>query len=160
MNRKTAYLGLFGALAILLSYIETLLPVFSGIPGVKLGLANLAVLFLLELYSWKEAAFVSIVRILVIGFLFGSMFSILYSLSGAVLSLTVMTLLKKHSGLGIFGISTAGGVAHNIGQLLVAMLLVANVRLIYYAPALLISGVVTGLAIGWLTRETLARIPA
>lgn len=160
MNRKTAYLGLFGALAILLSYIETLLPVFSGIPGVKLGLANLAVLFLLELYSWKEAAFVSIVRILVIGFLFGSMFSILYSLSGAVLSLTVMTLLKKHSGLGIFGISTAGGVMHNIGQLLVAMLLVENVRLLYYAPALLISGVVTGLAIGWLTRETLARIPA
>ncbi len=89
-------------------------PVFTGIPGIKLGLANLAVLFILDRYSFKEAALVSVVRILVIGFMFGNLFSILYSLAGAALSLTVMKLLKKHSGFSLIGISVAGGVTHNI----------------------------------------------
>ena len=82
MKQKTAYLGLFTAVAIIFGYVETLIPVFAGIPGIKLGLANLSVLFILERYSLKEAALVSAVRILVIGFLFGNMFSILYSLAG------------------------------------------------------------------------------
>lgn len=124
----------------------------------KLGLANLAILFILEKYSWKEAALVSTVRILVIGFLFGNMFSILYSLAGAALSLTVMTLMKKFSGFSILGISVAGGVSHNIGQLIVASLIVENTSLLYYAPALLISGVVTGLLIGLLAGEITKRI--
>ena len=96
MKRKTAYLGLFAAVAIIFGYVESLVPVFTGIPGIKLGLANLAVLFILDRYSVKEAALVSVVRILVIGFMFGNLFSILYSLAGAALSLTVMELLKKH----------------------------------------------------------------
>lgn len=94
MKRKTAYLGLFAAVAIIFGYVESLVPVFTGIPGIKLGLANLAVLFILDRYSFKEAALVSVVRILVIGFMFGNLFSILYSLAGAALSLTVMDLLK------------------------------------------------------------------
>ena len=96
MKRNTAYLGLFSAVAIILGYVESLIPVFAGIPGIKLGLANLAVLFILDRYSAKEAALVSVVRILVIGFMFGNLFSILYSMAGAALSLTVMNLLKKN----------------------------------------------------------------
>lgn len=157
-NKKTAYLGLFAAIAIIFGYVESLIPFFAGIPGMKLGLANLAILFILEKYSWKEAALVSTVRILVIGFLFGNMFSILYSLAGAALSLTVMTLMKKFSGFSILGISVAGGVSHNIGQLIVASLIVENTSLLYYAPALLISGVVTGLLIGLLAGEITKRI--
>ena len=137
-HKKTAYLGLFAAIAIIFGYVESLIPFFAGIPGMKLGLANLAVLFILEKYSWKEAALVSTVRILVIGFLFGNMFSILYSLAGAALSLTVMTLMKNFSGFSILGVSVAGGVSHNIGQLIVASLIVENTSLLYYAPVLLI----------------------
>lgn len=157
--KKTAYLGLFSAVAIIFGYVESLIPVFTGIPGIKLGLANLAVLFILERYTYKEAALVSLVRILVIGFMFGSLFSIAYSLAGAILSLTVMNLLKRRKDFSLIGISIAGGVTHNVGQLIVAMLIVENTSLLFYAPALLISGVITGLIIGGLTAETLKRIP-
>lgn len=157
--QKTAYLGLFSAAAIILGYVESLIPVFAGIPGIKLGLANLAVLFILERYTYREAALVSLVRILVIGFMFGNLFSIAYSLAGAVLSLTVMTLLKKREDFSLIGISIAGGVTHNVGQLIAAMVIVENTSLLFYAPALLISGVITGLIIGGLTAETLKRIP-
>ena len=157
-QKKIAYLGLFAAVAIIFGYVESLIPFFAGIPGIKLGLANLAVLFILEKYTWKEASVVSIVRIFVIGFLFGNLFSILYSLAGAALSLTVMTIMKKKSGFIILGISVAGGVSHNVGQLIVAAIIVENTSLLYYAPALLISGVVTGLLIGMHTREVLRRI--
>ena len=157
-HKKTAYLGLFAAIAIIFGYVESLIPFFAGIPGMKLGLANLAVLFILEKYSWKEAALVSTVRILVIGFLFGNMFSILYSLAGAALSLTVMTLMKKFSGFSILGISVAGGVSHNIGQLIIAMLIVQNASVFVYAPALLVAGVAAGVVIGGLTNEILKRV--
>ncbi len=156
MNRKTALLGLFSALAIIFGYVEFLIP--TGIPGVKLGLANLAVLFLLMRYSWREAALVSAVRIIVIGILFTNAFSILYSLAGAALSLLVMSLLKSSPRFSVFGISMAGGIAHNVGQLLVAMAVVESVSLVYYAPILLISGVVTGFLIGALTTEVLKRV--
>lgn len=159
MKEKTAYLGLFSAVAIIFGYVESLIPFFAGIPGIKLGLANLAVLFLLQKYSFKEAALVSAVRILVIGFMFGNLFSILYSLAGAALSLCVMSLLKKHSPFSLIGLSIAGGVSHNAGQLLIAMMIVSNTSLIYYAPALLISGVITGILIGLLTSEVSRRIP-
>ena len=157
-QKKIAYMGLFAAIAIIFGYVESLIPFFAGIPGIKLGLANLAVLFILETYTWKEAALVSMVRILVIGFMFGNMFSILYSMAGAALSLTVMTLMKRFSGFSILGISVAGGVSHNIGQLIIAALIVENTSLFYYAPVLLISGVITGILIGILTGEITKRI--
>ncbi len=159
MKRKTAYLGLFAAVAIIFGYIESLIPVFAGIPGVKMGLANLAVLFILDRYSWQEAALISVVRILVIGFMFGNLFSIVYSLAGAALSLTVMNFLKKHSEFSLIGISVAGGVTHNIGQLIVAMIVVSNTSLMVYAPALLVAGVLAGVAIGVLVKEVLGRVP-
>ena len=158
MKRKTAYLGLFAAVAIIFGYVESLIPVFTGIPGIKLGLANLAVLFILNRYSFKEAALVSVVRILVIGFMFGNLFSILYSLAGAALSLTVMDLLKKHSCFSLIGISVAGGVTHNIGQLIIAMLIVNNASVFVYTPALLVAGVAAGVVIGGLTNEIVKRV--
>ena len=154
MKRKTAYLGLFAAVAIIFGYVESLIPVFAGIPGVKIGLANLAILFILDRYSWREAALVSVVRILVIG-----LFSIVYSLAGAALSLPVMNFLKKHSEFSLIGISVAGGVTHNIGQLIVAMIVVSNTSLMVYAPALLVAGVLAGVAIGVLVKEVLGRVP-
>lgn len=158
MRQKIAYMGIFASVAIIFGYVESLIPVFVGIPGIKLGLANLAVLFILEKYSFKEAAIVSVVRILVIGFLFGNLFSILYSLAGAALSLSVMTLLLRKSGLSLIGVSVAGGVTHNIGQLIVAALVVENASVFFYFPVLMVSGIVTGILIGWLTQETAKRI--
>ena len=157
-QKKIAYMGLFAAIAIIFGYVESLIPFFAGIPGIKLGLANLSVLFILETYTWKEAALVSMVRILVIGFMFGNMFSILYSMAGPSFSLTVMTLMKRFSGFSILGVSVAGGVSHNIGQLIIAALIVENTSLFYYAPVLLISGVITGILIGILTGEVTKRI--
>ena len=107
--KKTAYMGLFAAAAIIFGYVETLLPVFAGIPGIKLGLANLVTVILLYLFGWREAAVVSFIRILVIGFMFGNLFSILFSLAGAGLSLLVMVLLKKNGGFSVAGVSIAGG---------------------------------------------------
>lgn len=159
MKTKTAHLGFFAAISIIFGYVETLVPVFAGIPGIKLGLANLSVLIILKKYGFKEAALVSVVRILVIGFLFGNLFSILYSLSGAALSLTVMTLLLKKTELTTVGISVFGGITHNIGQLIIASLVVENTAVFYYTPPLLISGVVTGFLIGALTQEVLKRLP-
>lgn len=157
-NHKLAFLGIFSTVAIIFGYVESLVPVFVGIPGIKLGLANLAVLFILNRYSFKEAAAVSLIRILVIGFMFGNLFSIVYSIAGAFLSMTVMTIILKKTDFSLVGVSVAGGVTHNVGQLLMAMCIVESTSLIYYAPALLISGVITGLLIGWLTTETSKRI--
>lgn len=158
MRLKTAYMGLFAAAAIIFGYIETLLPVFVTVPGVKLGIANLVTVLILYLYSWREAAAISAVRILVIGFLFGNLFSIAYSLAGAVVSLAGMTLLKKMDGFSMAGVSVAGGVFHNAGQLLVAMMIVENFSLLYYLPVLLISGVLTGFLIGIVSGQVYVRI--
>ena len=157
-THKLARLGLFTALASILGYIESLLPVFPGIPGIKPGLANLAVLFLLRRYTWKEAAVVSAARILIIGFLFGNLFGIIYSFSGAVLSLCAMTFFQKKTDVSPVMLSILGGVFHNAGQLAAAMVIVENSALIYYAPALLVAGVVTGAVVGIITSEVSRRI--
>ena len=158
-QKKLAYLGLFASVAIIFGYVESLIPFFAGIPGMKLGLANLMILFVLEKYRWKEAALVSLVRILIIGFLFGSGSSIMYSLAGAALSLFVMVMLKKHTTFSLLGVSVAGGVTHNIGQILVAIPVTQTISILYYyAPLLMVSGVITGLLIGILTREVTCRI--
>lgn len=159
-NSKTlAFLGFFSAVAVILGYIESLFPLFAGIPGIKVGLANLCVLFILNKFAFREAAFVSAVRILIIGFMFGNLFSILYSLAGAALSLTTMTLLKKYSTCSLYALSVAGGVTHNLGQLILAILIVNNTALLFYAPALLFSGILAGLAVGFLTTELSRRLP-
>lgn len=158
MKYKPAYLGLFAAVAIIFGYIESLIPVFAGIPGIKLGLANLSTLFILEKYSFREAALVSTIRILVIGFLFGNLFSIFYSFAGSLLSLTTMTFFLKKFHFSTIGVSILGGVSHNIGQLLIASLIVENTAVFYYIPPLLISGIITGAVIGMLTQEVSKRV--
>lgn len=157
LKKKTAYLGLLCAAAIILGYIESLFPVFVGIPGMKLGLPNLAIVMILYLYSWREAFSVSVVRIVVVGFLFGNLFSIAFSLAGAFLSLLCMVVAKKVLKLSCIGVSLLGGVSHNAGQILVAMVIVENVRVGYYFSILAITGMITGILIGVLSGEMVKR---
>lgn len=158
MKGRIAYFGVFTALALIFSYVETLIPISFGIPGVKLGLANLIIVIALYRLKLKEAYLLSVTRVLLSGFLFGNYFSILYSLAGGLLSLSVMALLKKCGGFSIIGVSIAGGVSHNIGQLIVAMLVVETYQVTYYLPALLISGLLTGALIGVVSGEMLKRL--
>ena len=148
MRKHIAYFGLLLTLALILSYVESLIPIFVSIPGVKLGLANLVVLICLYAYPSKYAFLISGMRVILAGLLFGSMFSILYSLTGAFFSLIVMLFAKKILKMGILGVSVLGGVFHNFGQLLVAMGVVSNYRIGYLFPYLLLSGILTGAAIG------------
>lgn len=158
MRDRVAYFGVFTALALIFSYVETLIPISFGIPGVKLGLANLIIVIALFKLELKEAFLLSVVRVLLSGFLFGNYFSIIYSLAGALLSLSVMALLKRAGGFSIVGISIAGGVFHNIGQLFVAMIVVEMFSVAYYVPVLLVAGLLTGGVIGILAREILKRL--
>lgn len=158
MKNRVAYFGVFTALALIFSYVETLIPFNFGIPGMKLGLANLLIVILLYKRDAKEALLLSIVRILLAGLIFGNMFSILYSMAGGILSLLVMALLKKSQKFSVIGVSIAGGVSHNLGQLAVAMAVVETYRVGYYFPVLLTAGMVTGLLIGILSNEVLRRL--
>ena len=157
-TRKIAYLGVFLALALILSYVESLIPFYFGIPGVKLGLTNLIVVVMLYCTGTKEAFGVSVARILLAGFLFGNLFSILYSLAGGVLSFIVMCLLKKTGRFHVISVSVTGGISHNIGQLIIAMLIVNNASVFVYTPALLVAGVAAGVVIGGLTNEIVKRV--
>ena len=157
MKNKTAYFGVFTSLALILSYVETLIPISFGIPGIKLGLANLVIVIVLYTYGGKEAFLLSVTRILLSGFLFGNLSMILYSMAGGVFSLANMVLLRRTGGFSIQGVSIAGGVFHNIGQLLLAMMIVETYQVGYYFPVLLISGLVTGLLIGIVSRGVLKR---
>lgn len=158
MKRKTAYLGMFLALALICSYVESLIPFCFGIPGVKLGLTNIVVVVMLYEIGAKEAFCISVLRILLAGFLFGNPFSIIYSLSGGILSFLVMLALKHTKKFQIVTVSVMGGIFHNIGQLCVASAVVENYNLFYYAPMLLIAGFLTGFLIGILAVEMTERL--
>lgn len=158
MRSRVAYFGVFTALALIFSYVETLIPVSFGIPGIKLGLANLIIVIALYRLKLKEAYLLSVTRVLLSGLIFGNYFSILYSLAGAFLSLSVMALLKRDGGFSVIGVSIAGGVSHNIGQLIVAVLVVETYQVTYYLPVLLIAGLLTGGLIGIVSSETLKRL--
>ena len=157
--KKTAFCGLMLALALIASYVESLIPVPIPVPGIKLGVANSIVLILLYYTNVKTAWGISVARVVLSGFLFGSLSSILYSLSGAILSLLVMTLIKKRDCFTMTGVSVAGGVSHNIGQLIMAFLVLESSALWYYLPILLLSGCVTGGLIGILGKEIFKRMP-
>ncbi|MBO5094551.1 MAG: Gx transporter family protein [Lachnospiraceae bacterium] len=152
---KTAWMGMFLAEALILGYVESLIPFSFGIPGMKLGLANLAVLLALYRIGTKEAFLIDVLRIVLSGFLFGSLYSILYSMAGGVLSFLAMLLLKKTGRLSVAFVSVAGGVSHNVGQLAVAAFVVETKGLFYYLPPLLVSGAVTGLLLGMIAERVL-----
>lgn len=141
--------------ALMLSYVESLIPLTPGIPGIKLGLANLAVVLCIKLYGRRDALLVNIARVLLSSFLFGNMYVVLYSLAGALVSFAAMAFLKRFPCFSLIGVSVGGGVFHNIGQLLVAMAVVRTVGIIYYLPWLLIAGCITGILIGFLALEVL-----
>ena len=156
--KKTAWLGMLLAFALILSYVEALIPFPFMVPGMKLGLANMATLLVLYLIGEKEAAIVSVSRIILVGFLFGNLYSIMYSLAGGILALLVMVLSKRTGFLSCVGVSILGGVFHNIGQLAVAALIVDTKAVFYYLPVLLIGGMVCGALLGIVTVQIINRV--
>lgn len=158
LSQRAAWTGVYAAAAVLLGYVELLIPLPIPVLGAKVGLPNLAVL--LALYRWglREALTVQAVRILITGLLFGNLFSIAFSLAGGLLSLPVMWLAAKRGGLTEIGVSIAGAAAHNTGQLAAAVCLVGSWRLLAYYPLLLVCAVIAGLAIGIGVREIRKRM--
>ena len=154
-SSKVAQYGLFAALAILMGYVEMLIPLPLLVPGMKLGLANVIIVIVLYHMDTKSAFFISLVRVLMSGLLFQGFAGLLYSLAGALRSLGVMALLKKTGKVSITGVRVMGGVFHNVGQIIVAAAVVENIKMAYYLPFLLVTGVVTGFVIGAVARLAL-----
>lgn len=149
--KKTAFYGMFLALALVAGYIEQLIPVNLGVPGVKLGLANIVTMLLLYIAGVPAACLISALRIVLSGFLFGSGFAMVYSAAGVAMSMLVMALLKKTKKFSSVGVSVAGGIFHNVGQIIVAMLVLETKALAYYLPILILSGLAAGILIGILS---------
>ena len=148
-TRRMAQYALLTALAMALGWLESLIPLAGAVPpGVKLGLTNLVVIFALYRMGPRDAAAISLVRVVLVSFTFGNSYSFAYSLAGAALSLMVMTLLKRSGHFSLLGVSVAGGVSHNVAQILVAMAVLETSRLVWYLPALLVSGVAAGVCVG------------
>ena len=158
-SKKLTVLALLTALSMILSYIEGLLPAFVAIPGIKVGLANLAVVLALYRLGWREAVCVSLVRVLCLSLLFGNAASLAYSIAGAALSLAGMVILKKTMRFSPLAVSVTGGVLHNMGQLLMACVLLSTTALRYYLPFLLLGGILAGIVIGVISAILLKRIP-
>ncbi len=156
-TRRITRMGMLTALSLILSYLEMLLPSFIPIPGIKLGLANIALVFALYTLPFSDTLFISLLRVFISSLLFGNVLSLLYSLSGALISLLVMALLKGMK-MNTVAVSTVGGVLHNTAQLGVAMLIVKSAALIYYLPFLVLSGAITGFLIGTVTSALLKRM--
>ena len=146
--RYSVTLSLLVAIALILSYVESLLPPFIAIPGVKIGLANSVTVFAMYLLDLRGAAIISALRVSLAALLFGSPLTLVYSMVGAVLSIVVMALLKRIDFFSAIGVSALGGVAHNLGQVLVAALIMENAGILYYFSLLIVAGVIAGAAIG------------
>lgn len=156
MSKKVARMGVFIALAMIFSYIEVLIPFNFGIPGVKLGIANIVTVTSLYVFSTGEAFGISVIRIVLMGILFGNGMSLLYSLAGGLLSFLAMWIGKRTSWFSVMGVSMAGGVFHNVGQILAVMLVMKNTMFVAYLPVLLVAGIVTGYLIGLLANKMVA----
>jgi heptaprenyl diphosphate synthase len=147
-SNKIAILGLLSAFAIIISYIETLIPINIAIPGIKMGFSNIVIVVALYRYGVKEAGIINFIRIFIVGIMFGNVMSILFSILGAVTSLISMWFAKKIKGISMVGVSVCGGVAHNIGQILAAMFITTVYSLTYYIPFLIVGGIITGVIVG------------
>lgn len=154
-SQKISYCAVFTALAMIFSYVEAILPINFGVPGMKLGLANLVIVAGLYYLNEKDVLIISVTRILLMGLLFGNGMSLIYSLTGGMLSYLIMILMKEKTNLSVLVISISGGITHNIGQLIAASLVVSNFHIFYYFPALLIAGTITGLLIGIVSERIL-----
>lgn len=156
--RKLTCLALTISFAMILSYIEARIPAFVAIPGVKIGLANIAVIFILYKMGPKEAAIVSVLRVLLISMLFGNVETMFFSLMGAVFSLTIMVLLKKLTPLSEVVVSVSGGVMHNVGQIVATMILLETDVVLYYLPFLILSGTIAGIVVGVVAALLIKRV--
>lgn len=146
--KNVATLGLCVALAMIMSYIESLFPLNFAVPGIKMGLANIVIIFLLYRVGFGAACVVSIIRVFLVSLLFGNVMMMAYSIAGAALSLGLMFLLKRSGKFSVIGVSIAGGVAHNAGQIIMAIILLGAKQIAYYLPVLAVTGTVTGVLIG------------
>ena len=147
-TKKVAMLGLTIALAMIMSYIEALVPLSFAVPGIKMGLANIVIIFVLYKISTKEAILVSLIRVILVSLLFSNIMAMAYSIAGAVLSLSVMWVLKKTDKFSVVGVSIAGGIMHNVGQIIMAVILLGTEQITLYLPVLIITGTATGVVIG------------
>lgn len=160
-SKATAFLGVFTAVALILAYVEFLLPpLFPSIPGIKMGLPNIIIVFLLYRRSAYSAIAVSLLRIVLVTMLFGNVMALMYSLAGGILSLLIMILLRRLNFLSTVGVSVAGGVSHNVGQVLMAMLLLETAELEYYLVVLIITGIIAGVFIGLCGSVLIKKVPA
>ena len=158
-TKKLTVLALLSAAALIFAYVESLFPpLVASIPGIKMGLPNIAIIFTLYKFGVKEAFVVSFIRLIFVSLLFGNIMSFWYSLAGAVLSLSVMAILKKLDLFSLAGISVAGGVLHNLGQILVAILLTGVKEIAYYMIFLAVSGTISGILIGLVSAFIIKRI--
>lgn len=159
-SKTISFLGLCTALALVLAYLEAIIPpVFPSVPGIKMGLPNIVLIFVLYRKGGGAAMVVSMLRIVLVSVLFGNGMSLLYSLAGGLLSMSVMILLKRSNLLSTVGVSVAGGVMHNVGQILMAMLLLETTELIYYLVILAVSGTIAGILIGLCGASMVRKIP-
>ena len=157
-TRRLTYLALTVSFALILSFIESRIPAFVAIPGVKMGLANIAVIFTLYKFGVKEADTVSLIRVLLVSSLFGTPVSFIYSVSGAILSLAAMILLNRLTPLTEVAISVTGGVMHNVGQIAAACFMLSTNVIIYYLPFLILSGTIAGIVVGIVSGLLVKRI--
>lgn len=157
-SKKVAIMGILIALAMIFAYIEAMIPMPIALPGIKLGIANIVIVVTMYMIDFKTSAFVNIVRVILIGLMFTGAFSILYSIFGSFLSLIIMGLLRKSEKFSIIGVSMAGGVFHNVGQLITASMILTSTSVFVYFPVLLFSGMITGIIVGLISREVFMRL--
>lgn len=158
-TKHIAEIGMFLALAFIFSYVESLIPVSLAVPGIKLGLSNLVVMVGLYRFSARTTFGIAMIRIVLVGLTFGNLSSMMYGMAGGILSFLVMFFLKKTKKFSVYGVSMAGGVFHNIGQILVACLILQTKILLYYLPFLLVAGVLAGMAVGFASGLVLKHLP-
>lgn len=158
-TKLLARYALLTALALALSWLESLVPLPLAVPGIKLGLPNLVVVFALYRLGLRDAFVISLVRVLLVSATFGNAYSFAYSLAGAAVSLAVMALLKRTGKFSLLGVSVAGGVCHNLAQLAVAAAVLGTARLAWYLPVLLVSGTAAGICVGAAGALVTRRVP-
>ena len=157
--KKVSFIALTSTLALIFSYVEILIPFNLGIPGIKIGIANVVIILALYLYDFKTAFFVNFIRIVLAGLLFNGFFAAIYSLAGGLLSLFIMYLLKNSKKFSLTAVSMCGGVFHNLGQITIAAIIVESPKLFLYFPVLIFSGMITGTAVGILAYFILNKLP-
>lgn len=150
-TKNIALLGLMLALSLVLSYIENLIPIYTAVPGVKLGIANIVTMYVLYTCHIRDACIIMFLRVLISGVLFSGLNSIIFGLIGGIMCIFAMAFAKKLLCFSVMGVSMIGAVFHNLGQIAAAFIIMSNIRIMYYFPALLVSGVISGLVIGYIS---------